>query len=298
MRLIALLALTSGLYGQRTTAKEPVVTPVQGESWLNHLNRAFDQTGMGRTGRIGPPAPVPDGAAPQSLPTMTAGYGSKTKMLRGSDLYRLNCEGCHRENGLGAPPEINSLIDPVRSTSADMIMQQMKERGKRLGVEMSMNRTDANALAKQSHDAILERLHKGGRDMPPFPQLTTPEIVALEGYLKSLAAVPGAEHAQVTVPSTPLRVGELIVKSTCHICHSAAGPNPTSEQLMMGAIPPLGTLTSRADLQAFVQKVTHGSVINMGRSPMQLRGRMPVFNYLSEQEAADAYLYLMRYPPQ
>ena len=35
----------------------------------------------------------------------------------------------------------------------------------------------------------------------------------------------------------------------------------------------------------------------MGASPMLYRGRMPVFYYLSEQEAADVYLYLTRYPP-
>jgi len=35
----------------------------------------------------------------------------------------------------------------------------------------------------------------------------------------------------------------------------------------------------------------------MGAQPMLYRGRMPVFNYLSEDEAADVYLYLTLYPP-
>ena len=35
----------------------------------------------------------------------------------------------------------------------------------------------------------------------------------------------------------------------------------------------------------------------MGASPMLYRGRMPVFYYLSEDEAADVYLYLTLYPP-
>jgi hypothetical protein len=35
----------------------------------------------------------------------------------------------------------------------------------------------------------------------------------------------------------------------------------------------------------------------MGQEPIPYRGRMPVFYYLTEQEAADAYLYLHRYPP-
>lgn len=296
MRLTIFLVLTGVVFGQTARTKEPAVTPVQGESWINHLNRPFNQTAMGKTGRLGPPPPVPRTKAPP-LPTLTAGYGSQTKLLHGSDLYRLNCYGCHRENGLGAPPEINSVINPVRSTSTAVIMEQMKERGKRLGMEMNISRADADALAKQSHDAIIQRLHKGGQDMPPFPQLSEAEIRTLEAYLRALAAVPGAEKAQRTVPETPARVGELIVKATCHICHSATGQNPTPEQLIAGAIPPLSALTNRTSMQDFVRKVTRGATITMGRDPAPYRGRMPVFDYLSEEEAADAYLYLTLYPP-
>jgi hypothetical protein len=36
----------------------------------------------------------------------------------------------------------------------------------------------------------------------------------------------------------------------------------------------------------------------MGNPPILQRGRMPVFNYLTEAEAADVYLYLTTYPPQ
>ena len=35
----------------------------------------------------------------------------------------------------------------------------------------------------------------------------------------------------------------------------------------------------------------------MGAPPQLLRGRMPVFYYLSEEEEADVYLFLTRYPP-
>jgi hypothetical protein len=47
----------------------------------------------------------------------------------------------------------------------------------------------------------------------------------------------------------------------------------------------------------FIRKVTRGALVLMGASPMLYRGRMPVFCYLSEDEAADAYLYLTLYPP-
>jgi hypothetical protein len=35
----------------------------------------------------------------------------------------------------------------------------------------------------------------------------------------------------------------------------------------------------------------------MGAPPLLCRGRMPVFGYLSEDEAADVYLYLTLHPP-
>src|ERR1019366_4117167 len=102
---------------------------------------------------------------------------------------------------------------------------------------------------------------------------------------------------QVAVREPRMRVGEHIVKSTCHICHSAAGPNPTPQQLYEGAIPPLNTLALRKSRAEFIRKVTPGPPATMGAPPEFSRGRMPVFYYLSEDEAADVYLYLARYPP-
>jgi hypothetical protein len=65
-----------------------------------------------------------------------------------------------------------------------------------------------------------------------------------------------------------------------------------------GAIPPLATLTTRVGLPDFVRKVTKGAPIIMGTPPTSYRGRMSVFVYLSQDEAAAAYLYLSRYPPR
>jgi mono/diheme cytochrome c family protein len=119
----------------------------------------------------------------------------------------------------------------------------------------------------------------------------------LVAYLRQLASVPGAENEQGAVAAERVRVGEHIAKSTCHICHSAAGPNPTAEELYNGAIPPLSSLAERTTRAEFVRKVTHGAPITMGAPPQLCRGRMPVFYYLTEEEAADVYLYLTRYPP-
>jgi len=265
------------------------VTPVTGESWLIHLHRSFGDTSMGKTGRLGP-GPQEETALRPLLQTPIF-FSHDAATLRGSDLYRLNCQGCHGEAGLGAPPEINSVINPVRATSVPLVLARMKNAG------MEMSYADAAKLAQQSKAALLDRLHKGGENMPAFPQLNEAEIHALLAYLRQLADVPGAAGEQSVVKESHLRVGELIVKSTCHTCHSAVGSDPGPQELMGGAIPPLSSLTRRKREPEFVVKVTQGAPVLMGSPAMLCRGRMPVLFYLSDQEAADVYLYLTLYPP-
>ncbi len=267
------------------------VTNVEGESWLNHLARNFNETSMGKTGRLGPSEDMPGDDNPrwesQPLPVVAA----QPVTVRGADLYRMNCRGCHGEYGFGAPPEINSVINPVRSTSVALVMERMK------AVGMDVSPATAADMATQSRKALLLRLHEGGQNMPPFPHLSEPEIRALMAYLKQVAGVPGAQREQMTLQISRIRVGEHIAKSTCHTCHSAAGLNPSPQQILEGAIPPLSTLTTRKDLSGFVRKVTQGAPVVMGTPPLVCRGRMPVFGYLSEDEAEDVYLYLTLYPP-
>jgi mono/diheme cytochrome c family protein len=293
--LVVFFILTSSLSGQTVRTKDPTVTAVEGESWLRHLHRAFDATSMGKTWDLGPPALMPWEQSPRWQPQLSPGLATNILTLHGSDLYRLNCQGCHGTSGIGAPPEINPVINPVRATSVAVIMARAKKTGQ------DMSRADAAALATQAKVLLLDRFHKGGENMPPFPQLSEAEIRSIVAYLEQLSDVPGAERSQISVKESSYRVGEHIVKSTCHICHSAAGPNPDPQQLLEGAIPPLNTLTTRTSLPDFIRKVTNGAQIIMGTPPFSYRdsyrGRMPVFRYLSEDEAADAYLYLMAFPP-
>jgi mono/diheme cytochrome c family protein len=293
--LLVVFMLTSSLFGQTVGTKDVSVTAVEGESWLRHLRRSFNDTSMGKTWDLGPPPSIPGEESPSWQLELSPGYATQSVTLHGSDLYRLNCQGCHGGTGSGAPPEINSVINPVRATSVVVIL----ERTKKTGQEMS--RADAAVLARQAKVLLLQRLHKGGEAMPPFPQINELEIHSIVAYLEQLSDVPGAERNQVAVKESPYRVGEQIIKSTCHICHSATGPNPDPQQLLDGAIPPLSTLTTRTSLPEFIRKVTNGAPVIMGSPPVSYRdsyrGRMPVFRYLSEDEAADAYLYLTIYPP-
>ena len=292
-KLLVSLLTAALLLGEAIAQKQPPVTPVTGESWLSHLHRALEQSSMGHTGRLGPATIVLGRLAAEnaSLQRLELDGGNQNVNLQGADLYRLNCRACHGESGLGAPPEINSVVGATRATSAALVIARMKERG------LDTSAAQANEMANQAKATLMERLHKGGVDMPPFPHLSEPEIRAIFAYLRQLAEIPGAESQQVRVEEQPVRVGEHIVKSTCHVCHNALGVNPTPDELLQGAIPPLSSLTTRVNLAEFERKVRHGAPIMMGSPAEPYRGRMPVFDYLTETEIADAYLFLKLYPP-
>jgi mono/diheme cytochrome c family protein len=288
--LVAVSVLASSLLGQTAETRDSSVTPVEGESWIRHLDKPFAETSMAKTWDLGPAPPVPGKEGPSWQLDLSPGYATQIITLRGSDLYRLNCQGCHGELGHGAPPEINSIIGPVQATSAAATMERMKKAGR------EMSRSDVTAGAKDSKALLLQRLHIGGQHMPP-PSLSEAEVRCLVPYLEQLSDMPAAGKNKIAVKVSCYRVGEHIVKSTCHICHSATGPNPDPKQILEGAIPPLSMLTTRVSLPEFVRKVTSGAPIIMGTPSASYRGRMPVFVYLSQDEAAAAYSYLLLYPP-
>jgi len=271
--VLGFLLIAASLLGQTATT---------GPSWLEQVHRNMGETSMGRSSRQLSPSPS------ESAHPIQVGPIAPFVTLDGADLYRLKCQACHGPEGEGAPPEINSIIDPVRATSASLILQRMKKRG------AEMSRKDAIALAQQSESALLERLRKGGKNMPN-PGLSENEIHVLMPYLCELAGLPAK---QIRTHESAVRVGEHLVKSTCHICHAAVGTNPTPEQIGAGVIPPLSTLTSRTSLEQFVRKVTQGASVTSGQLALPSRGRMPAFSYISDTQAAAAYFYLLAYPPQ
>jgi cytochrome c5 len=289
--LVVLFVLVSSLLAQTNATKHTSVTAVEGESWISHLHKRFGETSMGRTSDLGPAPPRPGNGAPPWQLNLSPGFPMSLVTLNGADLFRLNCQGCHKQSGHGAPPEINSVIDPVRATSVAVITAEMKAAGR------EMSQSEIAAMAKEAKVMLLQRLHVGGEHMLP-PVLSETEIHSLVAYLEQLSGVPGAEKKQIAVKESSYHVGEHIVKSTCHVCHNATGPNPSPQQILEGAIPPLATLTTRVGLPDFVRKVTKGAPIIMGTPPTSYRGRMSVFVYLSQDEAAAAYLYLSRYPPR
>jgi hypothetical protein len=163
-------------------------TPVTGPSVLEHLHRDMGNTSMGRSSSLlgPPPTEVP--------PRIQVGPLPPAMVLAGSDLYRLKCRGCHGPAGEGAPPEINSIINPVRATSAATIMKRMRERG------ASMSHRDAAVLARQSASSLSDRLHKGGTDMPT-PGLAAKKICSAAALPRPACRIVGkaADHARINL---------------------------------------------------------------------------------------------------
>lgn len=265
-----------------------LVTPVTGPSNFHRRGIPFDSSAMGRTGVWGPP---PEAYTPPPTVFMYNAASPRTTVLTGADIYRLSCQGCHRAHGEGTPPEIPTVVGPVQSSNATFMENLMKERGRPVPPSF------ARELAAGSKTDLLTRLKNGGQKMPPFGYLSDAEVGALLSYLDVVAAVPGSgKVASVTEP--PGRAGELLVKGTCHICHDATGSWPAPQEMMDGAIPPIEGFTSQKTLPDFIWKVRRGAPVVMGSLRLSWRGRMPVFNYLSDDEVTSAYLYLIHTPPR
>ena len=258
-----------------------VVTPVEGPSWLNHLRLRVSQTKLGEMGG--------GGSIPSSRRSEPEVSNGAAFVLGGADLYRINCRACHGPLGTGAPPEINSLIGPVQGMSPTLIRQRMKARG------VEVDDPIVREMAAQAEAAIRQRLEKGGQEMPAFKYLRSDEVNSLLSYLENLADVPESRRAELLVHEPAVRVGEHLVKGTCHICHDATGPGGGHMAMMWGTIPSLASVPQERSLSSVIQVVQYGP----RRMMMMMRGdRMPALPYLTEEEIAAAYFYLQKYPPR
>lgn len=297
------------------------VTAVHGPSWLHHLRLSVSRSKMGEMGGSGPAPeserrePAPGAGSSQGFNQLMrrflSMFNSKPEEaerafhqpfeLTGADLYRLNCQSCHGPDGKGAPPEINSVLDPVRGTSVAEIERRMAARGRSIPEDM------ARDLAAQAEKSIRDRLRNGGEKMPPFPHLRGDEVEALLAYLDRLAGVPGGGKPEKLVPQSAARVGEHVVKGTCQICHDATGPGGHRMAMMGGVIPSLESFPRQYSLDSVIHQVQLGSSAMsgmMGRGMMGggMMGRkggetMPALPYFTEEEIAAAYFYLKEYPP-
>jgi mono/diheme cytochrome c family protein len=269
------LALVLTHHTLRARQAAVAVTAVSGPSWLHRLGVDIRETNLGRgAGRYGqnPNDPVPAHKA--------AGVKLDSPVtISGGDLYRLNCQACHRVAGTGAAPDVKSLLPMVQGSSQPQMTAALRHQ------------------ATQTRADLYTRIEKGGQRMPPREYLQRSDIDLLYSYLRALAGGGTASARRETISVD--RLGEFVVKGTCHICHDATGPRPTAEAILVrGSIPSLSSLLAEKPIADFVDKVRTGASISMGNPPLPHRGRMPVFYYLTDAEIVAAYTYLSAYPPK
>jgi mono/diheme cytochrome c family protein len=293
---VLLPALLSGSNRQARPAEKRVAAapaetpaanpgPVVGESWVRHLHISLDNTSLGGTGRWGPATESPSSTPPAAHAALGAPF-----LITGKDLYRLSCQACHREDGSGAPPEILPVTGLARATSRRFFRDKMKERGLPVDEALLAQNT------AQAETSLRDRIRKGGEKMPPFPQLDRTETESLIAYVKELSGVAEPRPARPPLREPVARVGELLVKGTCHICHDASATSTTAFEYRVeyGNPPPLSFFTEQRTSPQVIRKVREGLA---EPSVSASRGRMPVFDYLSPQEVTAAYLYLLVEPP-
>jgi len=270
---------------KQSTPAEPVITPVTGSSWLNRKGITFRDTSLGRgSGRYGPAAGETAARKPLALPT------GRTVEVTGADLYRLNCQACHNAEGTGAPPEVRSVLPAVQGSSVQMMRQTLREEG-RSGAD-----PEARKQASKAKADLYTRIQRGGQKMPPRAHLQKSEIDMIYAYLTELAGTPDAKPLIKETVSWE-RLGENVVKGTCHICHDAVAPKP-GQIVLNDRIPPFATVLATKSVVDFVNKVRSGAETTSGDIPFHSRGRMPVFYYLKDHEVAAAFLFLTMFPPQ
>lgn len=286
------------------TVREYPIPSGQGPSCIKHLGLTLSQTRMGQVGGTGalptnphgnpqPSSGDPGGAANLNLviqrflstfrtsPEKAGAILNEKFPVSGADLYRWNCQACHGPDGQGAPPEINSVLGPVQGTSPAMSRKRMEARGLDVDDDVIQQMTE---LAEAS---LRDRFQHGGKNMPSFEYLRADEVEALFGYLEKLASVPPTKRDGLRVPESAARVGEHIVRGTCHVCHDATGPGSGHTAMAQGTIPSLASIPKDHSLSGVVHQVQYGS-----SSTMKMTGGdvMPAYPYFTEEEIAAVYL--------
>jgi hypothetical protein len=118
--------------------------------------------------------------------------------------------------------------------------------------------SEARKEAIQAKRDLYARIQHGGQMMPPRDHLQESDLDMLYAYLTELAGTPDARPLVAKTVSWE-RLGEHVVKGTCHICHDAVGPSPAGAAQLNGDIPSFQTLLASRNVVDFITKVRSGA---------------------------------------
>jgi len=84
MALSGLALVASALLGQTGKSGDTPVTAVEGQSWIRHIRKTFNETSMGKTWSLGPAPAAPGESAPAWQMKITPEYATQITMERTS----------------------------------------------------------------------------------------------------------------------------------------------------------------------------------------------------------------------
>jgi cytochrome c5 len=253
------------------TLEDPGVTPVVGSSWLSQRGAPYGDATSAELLKDDTRRDQKTASSRQPLGALP------TVLLTGDALYRLNCQACHAQQGTRHYPEIPSALKPVAGSSLETIRQRL---------QADAPRADVPAL-----------IRRGSREMPGRAHLNTSDVGALLSYLTQPSRA-GENGQRAQRLNSWARLGEHVVKGTCHICHDAVTPRRTAVDGHQGNIPSLEALLATKSVTEFVRKARSGMPVMVGDPALLHSGRMPRFDYIRDEEVAAAYLYLATYRPR
>lgn len=240
--------------------------PASGPSLLGRVGSNVDRSSLGKAGYIGI---SPDATEAPAVEVGPGGFLVGGFQLTGADLYRINCRACHGAAAKGLGTVTPSILAKIRAEISDPSKQR---------------------AATSAEVALRHRLGEGGAVMPPFAHLSTREIDTLVGYLETIASPTGAGAPALPRIAVPgLVVGEHVVKGVCQTCHDA-----TPGLARVGEVPvqpPLSDITDHYALGQLVRALRSPS------APPDVALHRPRLGYLTADEIAAAYAYLIAYPP-
>ena len=137
----------------------------------------------------------------------------------------------------GAPPEINSLIGPVQAASAavDDRTNEGARETRRRGIHPPAHHEHRGRPAQAPQDRRTQ--HAVVR-----PSVRRRDHARCGPISTSWPACPTRSRGALTVTEPADRVGELVVKGTCHICHDATRADNAPTTVLSGVIPALASM--------------------------------------------------------
>ena len=274
------------------------------------------------------PLPVPQNSIPVEGAAYIPGMGvpsnpvtaDDVSIVRGRELYQINCMLCHGPQGQGDGPVASFLKNKPANLTSDAV--QTKADGALFmtisnGVTGAMPPLNENLLVRERWDVVnyLRTLPSQAASAPaatPTPSSTGQPAAGTP----AATTAPSSSQEEVARPSNPggpgdainlkgdVTAGSTVYNANCAACHGTDGKqgmtNPGSTDGVVPSLNPIDPTLMNADYKTFATNLDlfmqHGST-PQGPSPALSMPAWGDQNKLTQQQIADAIAYVISLNP-